>query len=145
MIRKRRWLKIKRGDLVLWNGRPRIVLWGPADDLRCGKMTWTQAFVGNKWCHVVFAYKNRSSYTGTSAYGFCTLYDWTQCKRQLTIPEDGEFDYASVKAEEQARLKRFGLNLKKCFILFVRERNRMNESGYFAPKTCSTPSRGIWV
>lgn len=31
MISKRRYCKIKRGDVVLWNGKPRYVLRGPGD------------------------------------------------------------------------------------------------------------------
>lgn len=108
MISKTRYCKIGSGDVVLWNGSPRYVLSGPADN-------GARPDSHGSLLYVKFPI-HRRSWTGRAA----TLYGWSDAKHALTIPRR-KLSPVSICAAEKSTLESMGFNWKAELAREVRE------------------------
>jgi len=97
VITKARYCQIKRGDVVLWNGRPRYVMEGPGDNN--AKPTDHSSLL-----YVRFPIRRRS-WTSRAH----TLYGWNDAKHALTIPRR-KLSASAICSAEKSHLAAIGFD-----------------------------------
>ena len=97
MISKARFCKLKRGDVILWNGNPRYILQGPGD---------SDTKPTDPTCHMYVHFPiRRRSWTGR-AY---TIYGYHDCKHAMVIPRR-RFSPQAICVAEKEQLGALGFD-----------------------------------
>ena len=109
MISRLRFAKLKRGDVIVFNGTPRIVQEGPSDDpevmkaVRGGKVN---QLPGHK-LYVRFSIRRRS-WTNRAH----TMYSWNDIKRNSYIPRE-KMSLRNLCEGEKDHLSSIGFDWKR--------------------------------